>query len=78
MRRIIRITVGTVCILLGLPGLFLPVLQGWLLLALGALLLSVDIPFFTRMVRWIEERFPRVGDVLDRVRRFLGTPQDRQ
>jgi hypothetical protein len=64
-------------ILLGLPGLFLPILQGWLFLALGALLLSVDIPFFKRLVRWIENRFPRVRSTVERVRNFLGAAEDR-
>ena len=54
MWRMVRISLGTILILLGIPGLILPILQGWLFLALGALLLSMDVPFFDRLVRWIE------------------------
>ncbi|MFP3868662.1 MAG: hypothetical protein ACLFUU_10980 [Desulfobacteraceae bacterium] len=71
MRRIIRISLGTILMLLGIPGLVLPILQGWLFLALGALLLSVDLPFFERLVLWIEKRVPRVKKPLERLRNFL-------
>lgn len=78
MRRFIRITLGTAFILLGFLGLFLPILQGWLFLALGALFLSVDLPFFNRMVLWIEKRFPRLRGSVEKVRSFLKDPEDRQ
>jgi len=71
MWRIVRISLGTILILLGIPGLVLPILQGWLFLALGALLLSVDVPFFDRLVRWIEERVPPVKKPVERLRNFL-------
>jgi len=71
MGRIVRISLGTILILLGIPGLVLPILQGWLFLALGALLLSVDVPLFDRLVRWIEERVPPVKKPVERCRNFL-------
>jgi uncharacterized protein len=72
MARIIRIVLGSFLIVLGVAGLFLPILQGWLFLALGVLLLSVDIPVFNRLVCRIGNRFPRIGKVLSRARRRLG------
>jgi uncharacterized protein len=74
MRRIIRNSLGVILILLGIPGLILPVLQGWLFLAVGAMLLSVDVPFFDRMVRWIEEKVPSLKKPLERGRTFLKGP----
>ena len=71
MWRIVRISLGTILILLGIPGLVLPILQGWLFLALGALLLSVDVPFFDRLVRWIEQKVPPVKKPVERLRNFL-------
>lgn len=71
MRRLARISFGVILIFLGLPGLVLPILQGWLFLALGALLLSVDIPFFDRVVQWLEARVPRIKKPLEHVRSFL-------
>jgi uncharacterized membrane protein YbaN (DUF454 family) len=74
MWGIVRNALGVILILLGIPGLILPVLQGWLFLAVGAVLLSVDIPFFDKMVRWIEDRVPQLKKPLERVRNFLKGP----
>jgi uncharacterized membrane protein YbaN (DUF454 family) len=78
MRRIIRISLGLVLIILGIPGLILPILQGWLFLALGALLLSIDIPLFDRLVQWIENRIPVVKKPLERFRKFLQGPENQE
>lgn len=64
MAKIIRVIAGTMLIILGFAGLVLPVLQGWLFLAMGFLLLSVDIPAVKRAVCWLENRYPRVRKVL--------------
>jgi uncharacterized protein len=71
MWRIIRISSGSLLILLGIAGLVLPILQGWLFLALGAIILSMDIPFFQRIVNWIEGRFPRIRKPLQRMKEKL-------
>ncbi len=63
---------GWALLLLGVVGLVLPVLQGWILIAVGALLLAPDVPLFTRLVAWIERRVPAVGGTLRRLRRRLG------
>jgi uncharacterized membrane protein YbaN (DUF454 family) len=78
MWRIVRISFGAILILLGIPGLVLPILQGWLFLALGALLLSVDIPLFDRMVEWITEKVPPVKRPVERFRDFLRGSQDQE
>ncbi len=67
-RSAIRIALGSLLLALGVLGLVLPILQGWLFLALGALVLSRDVPAFRRLVRWITQRFPRVGEALERIR----------
>jgi uncharacterized membrane protein YbaN (DUF454 family) len=72
MKRLIRIALGAICILLGIPGLVLPILPGWLFLALGFLLLSVDLPFFERLVLWVEKRVPRLKEPVERLRQYLG------
>jgi uncharacterized protein len=71
VKRFLRIFAGIVLIILGLVGLIVPVLQGWLFLALGALVLSPDIPLFARMVDWIEKRVPAIKDKIQRMRQFL-------
>jgi len=45
----LRLAVGLVLLVLGFAGLFLPVLQGMLLIALGTALLSVDV---RALARW--------------------------
>jgi hypothetical protein len=67
MHRLLRLILGSLLILLGLLGLVLPLLQGWLLLALGGLVLSQDVPLFAKMVCWITARFPRVGQAAQRL-----------
>jgi uncharacterized membrane protein YbaN (DUF454 family) len=69
-----RNALGALLIIVGIPGLVLPILQGWLFIAVGALLLSVDVPFFDRMVRWLEEKIPQLKKPLERVRNFLKGP----
>jgi uncharacterized protein len=69
MKRLIRIALGSVLLLVGLAGLILPFLQGWLFLVMGGIVLSQDIAVFARMERWIMEQFPNAGRGIDRVRR---------
>lgn len=60
MKSVIRHVTGWGFLVLGVAGLFLPILQGWLFIGLGAVLLSPDVPFFRRLVEWIERRSPRL------------------
>lgn len=71
MRTVIRHILGWSALALGVAGLFLPILQGWLFIAVGAMLLSPDVPFFRRLVAWIETRFPAIRKVTRRLRRKL-------
>jgi uncharacterized membrane protein YbaN (DUF454 family) len=72
MRRLVRHVVGWGFLVLGVAGLALPVLQGWLFLSIGAFLLAPDVPLFARLLNRVESRFPAVRDTLDRLRRVLG------
>lgn len=56
--RVIRISLGSLSLVLGVIGLVLPILQGWFFLALGVILLSKDIPLFRRLSDWMHKRFP--------------------
>ncbi|MCU0290845.1 MAG: PGPGW domain-containing protein [Thermoanaerobaculaceae bacterium] len=58
MKSVLRHVAGWGFLFLGVAGLFLPVLQGWLFIGLGALLLSPDVLFFRRLLEWIERRSP--------------------
>jgi len=52
-------------ILLGILGLFLPILQGILFLLVGLLILSSVSPRAARLLHWLKRKFPRIGDKLD-------------
>ena len=68
---------------LGVLGLFLPILQGILFLAIGMVLLSYESPWFKQKLILVEKRFPkyerqsreaRIRAMLW-FRRFLGSNQ---
>jgi len=69
---LIRHLFGWGFLAVGLAGLVLPILQGWLFIALGAVLLARDVPVFARLVCWTERRFPRLRGVLEQWRGRLG------
>jgi hypothetical protein len=73
MRRLLRIALGGLLMILGLVGLVLPVLQGWLLLGMGGLVLAQDIPIFAKMTCRITARFPQTGRTARRLARAFGT-----
>jgi hypothetical protein len=70
--RLVRHTLGWALLVLGIAGLVLPVLQGWLFIALAALLLAPDVPVFARLTTWIENRFPVLRHPIQRMRARLG------
>ena len=62
---------GTVLLLLGFLGLFVPVLQGILLLFLGLLVLSYEWPPAKRLLDRLRRRYPAVADRLDAAERRI-------
>jgi uncharacterized protein len=77
-KRIVVITLGVFFLLLGLAGLVLPILQGWLFIAIGLLLLSMYSP---KLRGWIHERtvkYPTLHAFVDKaeawVVRVFGAP----
>ena len=58
LKRIARIIAGISLLLLGVIGLFLPVLQGILFIGLGLLLLAKDIPCLERALDRLFQRYP--------------------
>ncbi len=61
--KILRIVSGVICILIGVIGGFIPILQGWVFILLGLGLLSKDIPYIRtkrdQLKLWLEERKKR-------------------
>lgn len=48
-RRVVRGAVGVVLLGIGLIGLLVPILPGWLLIFVGLALLGVKLPFVERL-----------------------------
>jgi len=49
---------GAFLMLLGIPGIFLPVLPGWLLIGIGLVVLSREVQSARRLLQWLQRRFP--------------------
>ncbi len=78
IKRIFVIALGIFFLLLGLVGLVLPVLQGWLFIIIGLLLLSAYSP---TLRQWIQDRtvkYPKihawVGKVEGWIEKIIGKP----
>ncbi|MFN7941945.1 MAG: hypothetical protein U0X73_10105 [Thermoanaerobaculia bacterium] len=70
----LRIAVGVVgwlCILLGIAGLFLPILQGFLFLILGFALISLTSQRVHLWLRGLMHRWPRAWRKLLKLRRSI-------
>ena len=82
-KRILILIVGWAFILLGILGLFLPVLQGVLFLVVGLIILSSEYVWAHRLLTKVRERFPKIGRTADLatekasawLRRITGQPK---
>lgn len=61
IKRIGILALGWAFILLGLAGLFLPVLQGILFLLIGLIILSSEYVWAHRLLTKLKTRFPRIA-----------------
>ena len=61
IKRAAMLAVGWAFILLGIAGLFLPVLQGILFLLIGLFILSSEYVWAHKLLHKIKKRFPRIG-----------------
>ncbi len=82
-KRILILIVGWAFILLGIVGLFLPILQGVLFLLVGLIILSSEYVWAHRLLGKLRERFPKIGRTADLatekatawLRRITGQPK---
>ncbi len=73
VRRKVRqwsiLTIGWVFVVLGIVGLFLPLMQGVLFMVIGLVLLSAVSPRARLATQRIRRRWPRTGARIDAIRR---------
>ncbi len=65
LKRTVIYIVGWTFILVGILGLFLPILQGILFILVGLILLSSVSPWAERLLHRLKRRFPRISSKLD-------------
>ncbi len=61
LKRIVILIVGWTFILLGIAGLFLPILQGILFLLIGLIILSSEYVWAHRLLQKLKNRFPKIA-----------------
>ncbi len=71
-KRIGRVALGIGCVLFGIIGGLVPILQGWMFIALGATLLAPDFPPARRAMNWVYRRWPKVRRLVPRRYRRMG------
>ena len=64
-KYILVLIVGWGFILLGIVGLFLPILQGVLFIMIGLIILSSEYVWAHHLLTKVKERFPRLGRTAD-------------
>jgi uncharacterized protein len=78
IKRVGLIVTGWLFIILGVVGLFLPIMQGLLFICIGLLILSSEYVWAHKLLQKLRAKFPRVSKLLDRaeqrVRGWFGLP----
>ena len=65
MKTILLQTAGYAFLVLGVLGLVLPILQGFLFLAIGLIILAKTAPWAERLLDKFRRRYPDAGRLID-------------
>lgn len=71
VKQLIALVVGWLLIAVGVAGLVLPIIPGWALIFVGAMVLGFDAASYLHVLDRLQRRFPRFGAWIDHVRRRL-------
>ena len=66
MKTILLQTAGYTFLVLGVVGLVVPVLQGFLFLAIGMIILAKTAPWAERTLDRFRKRYPQAGAIIDK------------
>jgi hypothetical protein len=69
LKRFLRLVFGTVFLILGVLGLFLPVLQGILFLIVGLLILAPESRRIRELLAFLRKKYPAVFEHAERLKR---------
>lgn len=67
-KRWLILVTGWFFMFLGVLGLFLPILQGVLFLAIGSYILSLESPWMRRKMLQFQRRYPKLNATLEEAR----------
>ena len=65
LKRIAIIVIGWIFLLLGVAGLFLPILQGVLFILIGLMILSTEYAWAHHLLSKLKARFPKLAHGAD-------------
>jgi uncharacterized protein len=61
LRGTVRILAGSVLVVLGIAGIILPIMPGWIFLIPGLVILADYFPPIKRLLDWAKKKVDRVG-----------------
>jgi uncharacterized membrane protein YbaN (DUF454 family) len=61
LRKVIRIVWGVLLVLVGIVGLVVPIMPGWLFIIPGLVILSDYFPPIRRLLNWAKSKFEGTG-----------------
>ena len=68
MKRFFRIVIGIFCLIVGVIGLFLPVLQGILFIIIGLLILAPESKKIQQLLARLRLKYPAVFEKADQIK----------
>lgn len=71
IKKVLVLTVGIIFIILGLFGLVLPFLQGFIFLAIGLMLVSFCFPKVRLWINKHTERYPHLFSVINKIEMWI-------
>ena len=66
MKTVLLQALGYIFLVLGVLGMVLPVLQGFLFLAIGLIILAKTAPWAERLLQRFREKYPGAGALIDK------------
>jgi uncharacterized protein len=60
MKQFLRYILGIAFLILGIVGLFLPILQGILFIMIGLLILAPNNRLIKKLLVWVRRKYPKI------------------